>query len=257
MAASSPLSKLTERPNESGVYTDFDGTLSPIVDNPDHARPLEGAKEVLAMLAARFARVGVISGRPVAFLQRVAGGAGVDLWGEDGLERATGGAVRAAEGAEQWRGVVEEVAGRAEAAHIAERVERKSLSVTLHFRTNPGRENEARAWAAAEAARTGLSIFQARKAVEMRPPVERDKGTALADAAAGLGAVCFMGDDRGDLAAFDALDRLAAEGVYVVRIAVRSPEMPAELEARADLVVDGPAGALQLLEELAASATAS
>jgi trehalose 6-phosphate phosphatase len=250
---SSRLSRLTAHPEQAGVYTDFDGTLSPIVDNPDHARPLDGAREALAALTARYARVGVISGRPVAFLREVIGGAGVDLWGEYGLERAIGGEVRPVDGAERWRSIVEEVATRAEEAGVASRVERKSLSVTLHFRTNPQQEAAVRAWATTEAAHAGLSVFPARKAVEVRPPIERDKGTALADAATGLGAVCFIGDDRGDLAAFDALDRLHAEGVDVVRIAVRSPEMPPELEARADLLVDGPLGALQLLESLAAS----
>src|SRR4029079_107111 len=144
----------------------------------------------------------------------------------------------------------EEVAARAEAADIAETVERKSLSVTLHYRTGPAREEAVRAWAADEAARTGLEAMGARKGVELRPPLPRDKGTALADAAAGLGAVCFLGDDRGDLAAFDALDHLADEDVGVARIAVPSPDMTPHLDERADLVVDGPDGALALLESL-------
>ena len=74
--------------------------------------------------------------------------------------------------------------------------------------------------------------------------------TGIATAAAGLGAACFLGDDRGDLAAFDALDRLAGDSVHVTRIAVRSSEMPEELERRADIVVDGPEGALELLRAL-------
>jgi trehalose 6-phosphate phosphatase len=80
--------------------------------------------------------------------------------------------------------------------------------------------------------------------------LRRDKGTALAEAAAGVAAACFLGDDRGDLAAFDALDRLAADGVHVTRVAVRSAEMPEELERRADVIVDGPEGALELLRAL-------
>ena len=107
-----------------------------------------------------------------------------------------------------------------------------------------------RGWAASEAARTGLEELAARKAVELRPPLRRDKGTALGEAAAGLAAVCFLGDDRGDLAAFDALDRLAEGGINVTRIGVRSTEMPEELERRADIVVDGPQGALELLQSL-------
>jgi trehalose 6-phosphate phosphatase len=194
--------------------------------------------------------VGVISGRPVRFLLDNVAAPGVDLWGEYGLERAVDGDITAAEGAAPWREVVEDLAARAEAAGIAERVERKSLSVTLHWRADPEREAAVRTWAADEAARTGLEVLPARKAVELRAPLHRDKGTALDEAAAGLSAACFLGDDRGDLAAFDALDRLAAAGVHVTRIAVRSPEMPEELEQRADLIVDGPEGALELLRAL-------
>jgi trehalose 6-phosphate phosphatase len=246
-----PLSPLREQPAQAGVYTDFDGTLAPIVDDPSHAAPIAGAVDALATLAVRYARVGVISGRPVAFLRRMVGAPGVDLWGEYGLERAVGEEVRAADGAVEWRSRVEDAASRAEAAGVAERVERKSLSVTLHYRADPEREAAVREWARAEAARTGLDVQPARMAVELRPPLRRDKGTALEEAAAGLGAVCFLGDDRGDLAAFDALDRLAGEGVTTVRIAVRSPEMPEELEQRADLLVEGPLGALDLLVALA------
>jgi trehalose 6-phosphate phosphatase len=256
MELAEPLRALAAHPTKSGVYTDFDGTLAPIVDDPDKARPLDGVADALAALAAGYARVGVISGRPVSFLRRAIAAPAVDLWGQYGLERAVGGEVRAVEGAASWRGIVEDVATRAEVGGVAERVERKSLSVTLHYRADPRREQVVRDWAAEEAARTGLDVTQARKAVELRPPIHRDKGTALVEAAAGLGAVCFLGDDRGDLAAFDALDRLAAEGVYAARIAVRSPEMPSDLERRADLIVDGPVAALDVLRALVAAAPA-
>jgi trehalose 6-phosphate phosphatase len=85
---------------------------------------------------------------------------------------------------------------------------------------------------------------------ELRPPVERDKGAVVAEAAGGRGQVCFLGDDRGDVSAFDALDRLAAAGATVVRVAVASSEAPDELLERADLVVDGPQGALAVLRAL-------
>jgi len=250
MELPAPLAVLAAQPDRSGVYTDFDGTLAPIVDDPAAARALDGAADTLTALAERFARVGVISGRPVRFLLDNVAAPAVDLWGEYGLERAVDGDIRAAEGAAGWREVVEDVADRADAAGVAEQVERKSLSVTLHWRADPQREAAVRAWVADEVARTGLEVLAARKAVELRPPLHRDKGTALAEAAAGLAAACFLGDDRGDLAAFDALDRLAAGGVHVTRIAVRSAEMPEELERRADIVVDGPPGALDLLRAL-------
>ena len=85
---------------------------------------------------------------------------------------------------------------------------------------------------------------------ELHPPVAVDKGTALRDLTAGLAAVCFMGDDVGDLPAFRALDDLAAGGVTSVRIGVRSEEAPRELLDAVDLVVDGPEGVRDLLAQL-------
>jgi Trehalose-phosphatase len=39
----------------TALCLDFDGTLAPIVDDPNQARPLPGMVEVLGQLAARFA----------------------------------------------------------------------------------------------------------------------------------------------------------------------------------------------------------
>jgi trehalose 6-phosphate phosphatase len=106
------------------------------------------------------------------------------------------------------------------------------------------------AWTADQALRTGLIAHPAKMSVELRPPVEADKGRVVTELAAGLDAVCFVGDDRGDLPAFAALADLAAEGVQTLAVAVSSEEAPPELLAAADLVVAGPEGALALLRAL-------
>ncbi|HET7720248.1 MAG TPA: hypothetical protein VFK43_09805, partial [Acidimicrobiales bacterium] len=93
-------------------------------------------------------------------------------------------------------------------------------------------------------------VHPARMSFELRPPLKRDKGTVLAEAAAGRRQVCFLGDDRGDLTAFDTLDRMAAEGATVLRVGVDSTEAPAELLERADVVVEGPEGSLRILRGL-------
>jgi trehalose 6-phosphate phosphatase len=93
-------------------------------------------------------------------------------------------------------------------------------------------------------------MLRARKSFELRPPVDRDKGTIVEAAASGLRAACFIGDDQGDLAGFDALDRLANRGVHAVRVAVQSAESPPALLTRADVIVDGPDGALAWLKAL-------
>ena len=246
------LGPLRAAPDRSGVLTDFDGTLAPVVDDPGAAAALPGVVEVLRRLTGRYAVVTVVSGRPASFLlDRL--GPGLWLSGSYGLEevRPDGTVVVAGE-AVPWRGVVSDAAARA-LDDLGSLVEPKGLSLTLHFRTAPDREAEVRSWAADEAARSGLVVRPAKASVELHPPVTADKGTVVEAAAAGLGALCFLGDDVGDLPAFDALDRVGVAGVDTVRVGVRTEEAPPELLARADLVVDGPHGALEVLRLLAAT----
>ena len=236
-------------PAGSGVFSDFDGTLARIVDDPAAALPLEGVVDLLGRLAGRYGRVGVISGRPAGFLREHLGGRGLFLSGLYGLEYVDDeGEVRAIEEAEPWRAVIEDVVSAADAAGLP--VERKGLAVTVHYRTDRSQEEAVRAWAEEQAAATDLAVHPARMSYELRPPMRLDKGTVLADAAEGRRQVCFLGDDTGDLTAFDALDRMAAKGVAVVRVGVESEEAPDELLERADLTVEGPEGSLRVLEAL-------
>jgi len=67
---------------------------------------------------------------------------------------------------------------------------------------------------------------------------------------AALDAVLYAGDDQADLKAFEVLDRLSADGLVAVKVAVHGPETPTALTASADVVVDGPAGLVGLLRRL-------
>ncbi|MGI9032960.1 MAG: trehalose-phosphatase [Acidimicrobiales bacterium] len=242
---------LVENPSRTGVFCDFDGTLASIVDEPSQAQPAEGAVDALAALGRSFARVAVISGRPARFLDEHLGRSGVMLAGLYGLERVEHGRIEVADEARRWEPVVAEVADRAR-RHAPDGlgVEPKGLTVTFHFRTRPELAQAARELVEREAEATGLEAAPGRLSWELRPPVPTSKGTVVAEAAAGLAAACFLGDDHGDLTAFDALDDLAAQGTTAVRVAVRSPESPDELLDRADLVVDGPPEVVSFLRRL-------
>jgi trehalose 6-phosphate phosphatase len=72
---------------------DFDGTLAPIVDDPNEARPLPGTVELLGHLAARFAAVALLSGRPADYLAEYAAAPGVRYLGLYGLEEIRDGHV--------------------------------------------------------------------------------------------------------------------------------------------------------------------
>lgn len=244
------LAPLLVNPEQSGLFCDFDGTLSEIVDEPSDARPLAGAPDALADLARTFGCVAVLSGRPVAFLHSFFDDS-VLLAGLYGLETEYHGERKDHPLGGAWREVVDDVAATSEARGPGGmRVESKGLSITLHYRGRPRLEPKVRAWAEQQAARSGLVLRPARMSYELHPPIPADKGTAVTDLANDLGAVCFIGDDVGDLPAFDALDRLAERGVVAVKIAVHSNEESDELIERADACVEGPAGVLELLDEL-------
>jgi len=244
------------------LLCDFDGTLAPIVEVPADARPLDGVPEVLARLARRFASVTVVSGRPVGFLWdrlgQVATGPGpvVRLVGLYGMERAgRDGTPEMDTAVAAWLPVVAEATALLrDGAPVGVRVEPKGAAVTVHFRGAPAGAGWVADRAASVAASTGLVAHPGRLSVELRPPVDVDKGRVVREAARGCSAAAFFGDDLGDLPAFDELDRLAADdGLATVGVAVIDGEAAPEVAARADLSVDGPAGALAVLAWLAGS----
>lgn len=244
------LAPLRRDPATTAIFLDFDGTLSPIVPVAQDARPLPGTSEALTALARRYAVVAVVSGRPVAFLGEHLP-AGIERHGLYGLEAVVDGEPVVQAGADSWRAVVDEVAAAAQAAGPPGLdVEHKGLSLTLHYRRQPQLGDAALRWATAAAERSGLELRRAKMSLELHPPVAVDKGTVVEARAVGMTAVAYVGDDEGDLPAFAALDRLAALGVDTLKVAVRTPEASAAVLAGADLHVDGPAGALALLQQL-------
>jgi trehalose 6-phosphate phosphatase len=248
---SDALAPFVDHPADAAVVLDFDGTLSPIVADPADARAVEGAADALVDLAGRFGLVAVMSGRPVAFLRSRLPDV-VVVSGLYGLEVVRDGQQSDHAEAGAWREVVADVArSSAERGPAGVVVEPKGLSLTLHYRTSPEIGPAVIEWARQQAARSGLEVRAAKMSVELHPPIAADKGTALEGLVDGLGAVCFVGDDRGDLPAYDALDRLASRGVHSLRVAVASAEAPSELVERADLLLDGPPAVVAFLRRLA------
>lgn len=246
------LAPLLDAPRRSGLFVDFDGTMAEIVLDPGAAVPSPGAVAVMEGLAGRLGRVGILSGRPLSFLGQFFDG-GLVLAGLYGLEWSDGGVRRDHPQAGAWREVIDDVAACAVArGPEGMRVESKGLSLTLHYREHPELAGAVTRWADEQAARSGLLPRRARMSVELHPPIEADKGSALLEAASGLSCVCFIGDDVGDLPAFAALDTLAAAGVTTVRVAVDSDEVAPELVERADLVLGGPRAVVSVLDALAA-----
>lgn len=248
------LERLSRDPEGAAIIIDYDGTLAPIVDDPTQALPLEDVPGLLDDLTRHYGRVAVVSGRPLAFLLDVLPHSLI-LTGLYGLEALGDGRRFDHPQGGSWREVIDDVASLGEVrGPDGMLVERKGLSLTLHYRTHPEIADEVRAWAETQAARSGLRCRPARMSYELHPPIDVDKGTAVRNIANGTHTICYVGDDVGDLSAFGALDDLAAEGRDTVRVAVRSDEAVPELLDRADLVVDGPPGVRALLQRLLALA---
>ncbi|MEV5428375.1 trehalose-phosphatase [Streptomyces sp. NPDC052701] len=259
------LDALLARPGKALIGLDFDGTLAPIVADPERARAHPDAVPALAALAPKVAAVAVVTGRPAGVAVRNGGFAGVP-----GLEHLV---VLGHYGAERWDAVTGTVSApaphpgvaavRAELPGFLDRIgawrgtwiEEKGRAVAVHTRraADPQAAFEAlREPLTGLAARHGLIVEPGRMVLELRPPGV-DKGVALLDHAREIGAesVLYAGDDLGDLPAFAAVDRLRSDGTPGLLVCSGSDEV-AELRERADLVVDGPEGVVRLLAGLAA-----
>jgi trehalose 6-phosphate phosphatase len=248
------LERIAVSPTTAAIACDYDGTLAPIVDDPDAAAPLAGALDAVAALVEAGTDVAIISGRPVSFLRDHVPIAGCALIGQYGLESLHDDVVVVDPRAEAFVAAVHDAAADAAATWPGLRVEHKGdLAFTVHWRTAPDLAPTP-AELEALASRHGLAAQPGRQACELRTPVPMDKGIALNRwlVTRGPTTALFLGDDLGDLEAFDALEQWCARSGDRAgfRVAVRSDEAPPQLLERADLVVDGPDGVVALLSSL-------
>jgi trehalose 6-phosphate phosphatase len=137
------------------------------------------------------------------------------------------------------------------------RVEHKVSSLAVHYRQSAEPELARAALLPALddlASANGLEVLEGKMVFELVPAGRPRKGGAVERILGehALEAALFAGDDVADVEAFDALDRARDErGVRTVKVGVRSVEAPVVLLERADVVVEGPAGLVDLLRQLA------
>jgi trehalose 6-phosphate phosphatase len=252
------------------LCTDFDGSLAPIVEEPQAARAVPGAGEALSWLSRQGAadglgarcptRVAVITARDAEdAAARVSLGPEAVVVGNQGLDRLVRGRLTLTAAVIPWIPVLDAAraslaaalaAGRAPGA----RLERKRCSLVVHSRgaESPGIMDETRRLAEEVAARTGLSLGQAKQAVELRVPVHRDKATAVRALRRGpwrASALCTAGDDYGDVRMLQLAEAMPDRGTAV---AVIDAETPAAVAAAASWRIRGPwewAATLQLVAQ--------
>lgn len=242
------LRVLTADPERTGIFTDFDGTLSDIVDRPEDAQPVVGASETLEGLAERFGLVGVVTGRALEDVRRRFHPSGVVLAGSYGRERSDRSQGRRP--VEGWE-TVAAAAGAMVAGLPGVVLERKGAGIALHYRAGPKFEPEVRRAAERLAADFELEVLHGRLGVELvRPGPKKGDAIAALVTERSLSTVLIAGDDIADLEAFT---WARSADIKRVLVAVRSEEAPPTLEAAADLVVSGPSEVVAFLVELLAA----
>lgn len=254
--AAEAWARTADRARECVLFFDFDGTLAPVDDDPAAVQPAPKVLAAIEALAPVVQRIAIVSARPVEFLRDHFGGlAGVDLYGLYGLEHShSGGETVTEPAALPWVPTMAELADLARAElPPGTLVEFKRLSVALHYRTAPHLAEAVESWGRAQADRLGLRVQAGRMVLELKPPVDRDKGMVIDEAVRSAGGAWYFGDDVSDIKAFAALRaRAAADPTFVgVCVAVANPETGQEVSSAADLTLDSPAALGDFLTDAA------
>ena len=222
-----PAARLAGRPLL--LMLDVDGTLAPIAQRPSLARVPDGTRRVIASLATQpGVSVALVSGRAARDAQDVVGVANVWTIGNHGAEvmdpsghtTVDPAVARYADSMKRVVGALEPALASLDGAVL----ENKQWTVTVHYRlVDEAIVPRLRAIVGDVAVRNDLLVREGKKTLEIRPPVDVDKGTAIRQLAEQLGgfnadaSLLFAGDDATDE---DAFRLLRAELPHAVTIHV-------------------------------------
>ena len=201
---------------------DYDGTLTPIVDTPEAALLPEETRDLLRSLSRhpRY-RLAIISGRSLREIRSMVGINGLIYAGNHGLEMDGNSLPFIHPAARASRSVIEESARklhRGLAGIAGVRIEDKGLSLSIHFRLVKPEDLDltlsiVRGITHGPVERGEVKVSAGKKVVEIRPPVDWDKGKIVDRLAREIGReesagpllTIYTGDDRTDEDAFRAI----------------------------------------------------
>jgi trehalose 6-phosphate phosphatase len=182
---------------------DFDGTLAPIVRDPDRAVMRPSTRRLLAQVTRAYPCV-VISGRSRADVRkRVRGVPFAEVMGNHGIEREHAYAPVRRE-VRRWLPLLEERLGGIRGVAI----EDKRLSLSVHYRRSRAKKSVRRRVLAAAAGLGQVRLMGGKQVLNVLPAGAPHKGVALERARARLGCdtAVYVGDDETDEDVF-ALDQ--------------------------------------------------
>jgi trehalose 6-phosphate phosphatase len=217
------IEALSADPATAGLVCDFDGVLSPIVQDPTTSAMPPEVAVALGRLNRCLGFVAVISGRPLAFLRERVPVPGIPLLGSYGIEQLRKDEYHMAPEAQEWLENVRDATEQMK-KHFANwpgvRIEEKAVSVAAHWRQaedQAAASAEVRALTVSIAAATGLRSEPGKLVVELRPPIDVDKGSAIAALLSEEkpAVIAYAGDDLGDVPALQAVRDLGGYALVV------------------------------------------
>ncbi|MEQ8674167.1 MAG: trehalose-phosphatase [Aggregatilineales bacterium] len=234
-----------------GIITDVDGTISPIVSQPDAATVTPRNRDLLIKLQKKLALVAVVSGRAAADVHGRVGIPELVYVGNHGLERWVGDGVDVPDAVQQFRPQMETVRDLLRERTLPGMlVEDKIATLSVHYRNADNPEVAASLFQPiinAISEKHGLRVHEGRMIFEVRPPLDINKGTAFRALVEDyqLNTALYLGDDVTDVDALNMARHLRETGVcYGVAVGVESADddTPPTVRQASDFLVDGVTG---------------
>lgn len=210
-----PLSLL----DGAALFLDFDGTLVEVAETPDAISVPPSMPPLLRLLAKRLdGRLGIVSGRALADLERHIDCTGVAVSGSHGLELRLRDGSHIPLSAPMDLKEVRAAVARFAATIAGLLVEEKPSSVALHFRKAPREQEKVAEFMRRLSRKSGLALQPGKMVFELRPK-GADKGDAvrafMAEPEFAGARPLFMGDDVTDEDAFEAVAAMGGDGILV------------------------------------------
>ena len=201
-----------------GLLSDLDGTLSELVSNPEYSVVAPQIRDPLAALCTKLHLVAVITGRSALQARRILAIDELLYVGNHGLEQLEKGELSVPDSVQAHLQALGEMrlSLQSQLAIPGVSFEDKGVSFAIHYRNAPDPEEAGRLVQEAVDREHGASFRQVggKMVINILPPVELTKGTAVLDLAEshGLESLVYIGDDVTDVDAFRAVDRLVKDG---------------------------------------------